>query len=41
MINGLKLLFGAILAVMLCVTISASLERGLFESVQLLLRPPA
>ena len=32
MINGLKLLFGAILVVMLYVTVTAGLERGVFES---------
>jgi hypothetical protein len=32
MINGLKLLFGTILAVMLYVTITATLERGVFEA---------
>ena len=32
MINGLKLLFGAILATMLYVTVAAALDRGLFEA---------
>ena len=32
MINGLKLLFGAILVVMLYVTVTAVLERGMFEA---------
>jgi hypothetical protein len=32
MINALKLLFGAVLAVMLYVTVTAGLERGLFEA---------
>jgi hypothetical protein len=32
MINGLKVLFGAILALMLYVTISASLDRGVFTA---------
>lgn len=32
MINGLKVLFGAILAVMLYVTVAASLDRGVFAA---------
>jgi len=32
MVNGLKLLFGAILVVMLYVTVTAVLERGMFEA---------
>jgi hypothetical protein len=32
MINALKLLFAAVLAVMLYVTLAAGLERGLFEA---------
>jgi hypothetical protein len=32
MINALKLLFGAVLAAMLYVTVTAGLERGLFEA---------
>jgi hypothetical protein len=32
MINGLKVLFGAILVVMLYVTVTATLDRGVFEA---------
>ena len=32
MINGLKVLFGAILAVMLAVTVTAALDESVFEA---------
>jgi hypothetical protein len=40
MINGLKLLFGAILAVMLYVTVAAGLDRGIFDAGGELWRHP-
>ena len=40
MINGLKLLFGAILAVMLYVTVTAGLDRGIFDAGGELWRHP-
>jgi hypothetical protein len=40
MINGLKVLFGAILAVMLYVTLTAGLDRGIFDAGGELWRHP-